>query len=704
VDSLTASKPCALRSREATDSVARPLSYRSDLDGLRAVAVTMVIAYHLAPGALPGGFTGVDVFFVISGYLISYLILAGIERGSFTIAEFYSRRVRRILPALLIVLACCLLIGWFTLMPNEFRWFGKSITWCAPFLANIFFAHVTGYFDPGADYNLLLHLWSLGVEEQFYLLWPILLFVAVRYRLTTPILCAVIAISFAFSLWGARHAPVKYFFMPGPRVWELALGALLAVRQMHALAAPRRKLQDVSRQYLARLLSISGIAFILAGALLLNADTALSGVGSVMPVTGALLLIGAGPQAVVNRSLLGSALLVFIGRISYSLYLWHWPLFAFARELWGPELPNTALAAIAALTFVAAYASYRWVELPLRRGAGSRWAVSALLVGLLGFAALGNAVSQGRLAGRLSGPAFTAWEAAVTDWKIPNESSIDKAAPFSVPSLHTAHTATTLFIGDSHMQQYWPRITEVLKTHAGTARSVLFAAYAGCPILPALNSLRQPRRCDTFFTNATQLALQPQIDTVVFGAFWELYLLGEYAQDDHQGVYRSGDPLRTRLRLGSPETQRALQDFERLIARLTASGRRVFIILSNPTSPAFDPRWLVPWQVRLSPSMPAVFALKQPRAIDATGFEDFVAPLMSQLRGIAARGGARVLDPRTTLCEGIRCPAVAVDGTPLYIDSNHLRATYARERASFLDESLLDWDSLNDQESLRPAW
>ncbi|MFZ1903979.1 MAG: acyltransferase family protein [Steroidobacteraceae bacterium] len=666
------------------------LAYRPDIDGLRAVAVSMVIAYHVAPRLLPGGFIGVDIFFVISGYLITQLVLSGIQRSTFSLIEFYARRVRRIVPALLLVLGGCFALGWFTLLPNEFRWFATSLMWCAPFLANVFFAHATGYFDPGADYNLLLHLWSLGVEEQFYLLWPILLVLAVRYRVTIPVLGAVIATSLAISVWGARHAPVAHFFLPAPRAWELAVGAMLAAWQLARQRAPTlRPAPAERRSAAARLASLTGALLIAAGAGLLNGDLFFPGAWGAIPVTGAALLIGAGPYAVVNRALLGSAPRVFVGRLSYSLYLWHWPMFAFARAFWGPELSSTLIAGIVAATFAASLASYRWVEAPVRGGAGGRWAVPGLLAALLGFTALGAAVSHRQLAGRLSGPAFTAWDAAVTDWQIPHESMVEGQASLDVPALHTRRAATVLFIGDSHMQQYWPRITAVVAAHPDSARSVLFAAYAGCPILPSMNSLRQPRRCDAFFAAAARQALQPRVDTVVFGAFWELYLLGEYSLGGHQGVYSPQDPLRGRLGLDSHDTRVAFAEFEQLVAGLVASGRRVFIVLSNPTSPEFDPRWLVPDRVRFSPRAPLRFGA-DPRSVDVTAFEAFVAPLMNRLRDIAARSGAQVLDPRSTLCADMRCPAVGTDGMPLYIDSNHLRAAYARERAGFLDRTVLE--------------
>jgi peptidoglycan/LPS O-acetylase OafA/YrhL len=667
------------------------LPYRPDIDGLRAIAVALVIAYHADPDMLPGGFSGVDVFFVISGYLITALVLAGLREGSFTLVGFYQRRVRRIVPPLLLVLGASFAFAWFTLLPGEFRWFGRQMLWSSPFLANVFFARVTGYFDPGGQYNQLLHLWSLGVEEQFYLAWPILLMLAVRYRAARATLGAVVATSFAISVWGARAAPLVHFYLPGARAWELAAGAILAAGPA-GVGQPSGagNASAAGGRWYAHAGSLAGLVLIGAGALRLSADDALPGAWGAIPTAGAALLIATGPHSPAGR-LLASSPLVFVGRLSYSLYLWHWPVFAFARTIWGTALPPAGIAGVIALAFVAAWGTYRTVETPVRRGALGASAFPALLAGLVAFTAIGGATAAGRLTGRLSGPAFARWEASVRDWDGFSTASVESLSGFDTWTLGTRRATTTLFIGDSHMQQYWPRIARLLDTHGDTARSVRFAAYDGCPILPGLNSLRQPRNCDGFFSDATTQALRPDVDTVVFGAFWELYLLGEFSmQGHHQGVYSAGDPLRRPLRLDSHGTQVAFAQFERLLDRLVAHGRRVFIVLSNPTSPQFEPSALVSPTVRLSWRYPRTGFAAGARQVDAAAFESYVAPLLQRFAQIAARTGAHLLDPRSTLCAGMLCPAVDTDGTPLYLDSNHVRASYARERASFLDATVLE--------------
>jgi peptidoglycan/LPS O-acetylase OafA/YrhL len=664
--------------------------YRPDIDGLRAVAVALVIGYHASPALLPGGFVGVDVFFVISGYLITQLIL-GLQQGSFTLTGFYRRRVRRIVPALLVVLGACCLFGWFTLLPGEFSWLGKQILWCTPFLANAFFARYTGYSDPGADSNVLLHLWSLGVEEQFYLIWPVLLMFAAAFGVVQRVIIAVLATSLAISAWGAWHAPLVHFYLPGARAWELALGAILAVRAIRVPGAPRAAHAGETRlrPRSEELCALAGLALIAAGAWLLSARNAFPGLWGIVPAGGAALLIGAGPESLVNRRLLGCGPMIWVGKLSYSLYLWHWPLFSFARIVSGRELSPTTRAAIIALAVIAAYVTYRLVETPIRYGPVGRKPVPALLAGLVGFTALGAAIAAERVPGRLEGPAYTAWAAAAGDWSFDGETQVDARTGFTTLLARSGNSRTALFIGDSHLQQYWPRVRWLVDAHPHVARSALFATYTACVPLPGVESLRQPRDCDGFVAYATGLALREDVDTVVFGAFWEVYLLGEYATDHRQGVFSSSDRLRMPLQLDSPATRLAFERFERTIARMVASGRRVFIVLSNPTSPRLDPASRIPARLRLSLHVPDDLPVDR-AAVDAADFEAFVAPVMDRLREIAARAGADVLDPRSTLCAGMSCPAIGPDGLPLYVDSNHTRASWARRAASFLDETLID--------------
>ncbi len=676
------------------DRDSNALAYRPDIDGLRGLAVALVVAYHAFPEFRTGGFIGVDVFFVISGYLITQLVLAGLHAGKFSLVEFYRRRVRRIVPALLVVMTACGIVGWYLLLPTELQWFGESVSWCAPFLANMFFARAGGYFDRAVETNPLLHLWSLGVEEQFYLAWPVLLILTVKYGLTMRALVAVIAISLAISIWGSWHAPGSYFYYPFSRGWELAVGGILAAWQLRTPCAPAA---DVSsrRSLVARVTwfggqasSLLGLALIVMGGVFWTADTPVPGIWSVIPTAGAALLIGAGGHAPVNRWFLGSRPMIFVGRISYPMYLWHWPLFSFTRIVLGRAPPPAMAAGAIAIAFAAAYATYRWVEAPIRYGGLARRAVPGLLAGLACLALMGAATYARWISGRLSGPTFTAWDEAVTDWHFPGENTVDKRSGIMLTTLRSHGSGKALFIGDSHIQHYWPRVAHVIDMHPDSARSAVFATHTGCPLLPGVDTRLHKRNCNGLFDFAMEQAFQPDVDTVVFGAFWEDYFLGEYSVDKPRPrVYRVADSTRETLEVDSPGTQIVFEQFRQAVLRLVSSGRRVFIVLSNPTSPLFDP--LFPPEFRLSLHVPGRFKFGNGPRIDAGPFESYVAPLMDRLRSIATQTGAKAVDPRSTLCDGMICPATDPDGLPRYLDSNHLRGFSAREHASFIDEMLL---------------
>ena len=671
------------------------LMYRPDIEGLRGLAVGLVVAYHAFPKFRTGGFVGVDVFFVISGYLITLLVLSGLQTGTFSLIEFYRRRVRRIVPALLVVVTACCIFGWLLLLPSELRSLGSSITWCSLFVANLFFALTAGYFEPVAESNPLLHLWSLGVEEQFYLVWPVLLTLTVKRGVMMRVLGTVIAASLGMSIWSAWMGPSPHFYNPASRAWELAVGGMLAAWQ---LGTPRRPAADDSssrpqRWLGAHAISLVGLALIIVGGVCWTVDKRIPGIWSVIPTAGALLLIAAGPRAAGNRWFLASRPMTFIGRISYPLYLWHWPLFSFTRIVLGhPAQPAMAAGAIV-IALAAAYATYRLVEVPIRYGGLGRKAVPALLAGLALLAAAGVALDSRWITGRLSGPLVSQWDAAANDWNFSGDDQIDERTGFGTLTVTARRDRKALFLGDSHIQQYWPRVRRIIDAHPDSARSAVFVSFSGWPPLPGINHRYHTRNSSGFFDRAMDLAFQSDVDTVVIGAFWEFYFLGEYRPDRSvQEVY--GVPPST-LQLDSPGTQAAFEQFQRAISRLVSSGRRVFIVLSNPTSPLFEP--VFPADIRLSLHLPGSLGSDKGSRIDAGPFESFAAPVMNRLRAIAAQTGAKVVDPRLTLCDGMFCPATDSKGMPLYLDSNHLNGSNARERASFVDEMVLGPDvQLND--------
>jgi peptidoglycan/LPS O-acetylase OafA/YrhL len=375
------------------------LSYRPDVDGLRAVAVLGVIAFHASPAALPGGFAGVDVFFVISGFLISGIVFEQLEAGRFSLWNFYARRARRILPALLLVIAVTLLCGWRLLLPDELRELGKEAAGGAGFVANLVFWEDSNYFTARDSFRPLLNLWSLGVEEQFYVVWPLIL--VLMFRLRAGAWAAILPIGLAslyFSAWTANYDPVSSFYLPMSRFWELLAGALLAWftyshRGRAAVAAAGAFLPSRLLTIAGNVAAFAGIGLVAASMTCITEEMPFPGWLALPPVGGAFLLIAAGPRAWVNRWLLAHPAMVFVGLVSYPLYLWHWPALIFTRALSLGPPPPAAIAAAVAASFLLAWLTYRFVEIPIRSRRGTPMP-AALLAGAIVATTLGIAVMR----------------------------------------------------------------------------------------------------------------------------------------------------------------------------------------------------------------------------------------------------------------------------------------------------------------------
>ena len=364
-------------------------AYRPDIDGLRAIAVMSVVGFHAFPDRVPGGFVGVDIFFVISGYLISSIIFRGVQQGSFSFTNFYLRRIRRIFPALIVLLVVCYGIGWRVLWADEFQQLGWHIAGAVGFVSNFVLWRESGYFDAASDLKPLLHLWSLGIEEQFYLVWPALVFAFSKYRREALIAVGLIGVaSFGLNVAGVGAYPVMTFYNPLSRFWELMIGSALAGAH---LRGPMK-----SSATLANVQSVAGLLAIGAALITLNDRVAFPGWLALLPTSGAVLLIAAGPHAWLNRHLLGQRALVFIGLISYPLYLWHWPLLSFLR-IASTQPPTWPIrGAVVAASILLAWLTYELVERPVRYGT-SRIIAPGLCAGLVmaGIIGVGTAASDG---------------------------------------------------------------------------------------------------------------------------------------------------------------------------------------------------------------------------------------------------------------------------------------------------------------------
>lgn len=332
--------------------------YRREIDGLRAVAVVPVILFHAGFTLFGGGYVGVDVFFVISGYLITSILIGELEQGNFSIARFYERRARRILPVLFFVILCCIPFAWMWMLPSELKDFSSSVVAVVFFSSNILFWREEGYFAPAAELKPLLHTWSLAVEEQYYLLFPIFLLLAWRFgrNFTFWSICLIAVISLAISEWGWRNSPSANFYLTVTRAWELLVGSMCAFWL------------SARDQRASNFLSLLGLALIVFAIFCYDEATPFPSIYSLAPVLGSALIILFGGSGTWAATLLSMRGFVGIGLISYSAYLWHQPLFAFARIRNILEPSAHCMAFLAGLSLVMAYFSWRFVENPFRNG------------------------------------------------------------------------------------------------------------------------------------------------------------------------------------------------------------------------------------------------------------------------------------------------------------------------------------------------
>ncbi len=628
-------------------------NYRPDIDGLRAIAAGIVVLYHAFPTLFPGGFVGVDVFFVISGYLITGILLRDIRAGGLRIATFYRRRVRRIFPALTVVLVACLAFGEFALYQDEYEQLGKHALAAATFVSNVVFWREAGYFDTAAELKPLLHLWSLGVEEQFYIVWPLLLAVLIRWRISVVHgAIAVTLASFAVGLMLVSSHQVAAFFLPFGRAWELTLGGLLAC----AAATPNVQERMNAYPRLQRAAGWAGLALIAAAVAVLDGRSRFPGAWALLPVLGACCIIWASERSGANRVILASRPFVFVGLISYPLYLWHWPLLSFLRILEDDTQPARVGAVAASLLL--AWLTYRYVELPVRRGLGPvflpRRTVPALCTALAACGAVGLAANRDFLVPISAGHAHvTAAVEAAHDWSYQGDRVIAGREPGSV-----------LFFGDSHMQQYFPRI-ESLAKRGVIGKSVVFKTEGGCVPLPGIERSSQP--CLAFVEEGFRLAARA--DTVVIAASWA----GLPEKTDYYWA-KDGRPFDAR----SGDLDAALKGFGERLAALKRAGKRVIVVTSSPRGPEFDPKHMV-LRDRLQFEW-------RPARVERASLVEVTRAVDERLRAAVLAAGAEIVDPLEYLCAAT-CANV-VDGKPVFMDTSHIRASYVKDRVTYLDAYL----------------
>lgn len=620
------------------------IAYRPDIDGLRAVAVLSVLGFHAFPSVFPGGFIGVDVFFVISGFLITSILFAEMHDGIFSLASFYARRILRIFPALFLVLLACLLTGWYTLLANEYKQLGKHIAAGAGFVANIALWFEAGYFDRASEFKPLLHLWSLGIEEQFYIAWPLLLWGMWRLRRGVQgATLVMLVVSLLYAVVLVFIDRTETFYAPWTRAWELLAGALLALQWLQTGTLPAwMRLPSVQWGALLALM---------LGVFLLRSEYPFPGALALIPVVAAAVLIaGTGQGRGTVSRLLASRPLVAIGLISYPLYLWHWPLLSFAHIFESDQPPTLVRLALLLMAFVMAVLTYRGVERPLRR-LPRHWAVGVLAVLVVFVGLLGNNIDRRdgleRIRHRKMIQLSEQAQQDFVDFEKVGLITEDKCEiPFRFPErevcLFTRRESpvTAVVVGDSHAVHAFWGLSQVL---APTGENLQVRGRGACAPLLGLGTTAPPYHCQPGVDETWQTIAADARIRKVFVVYRGRYLLNGATQEQVQ-AYKTA--------------------LDRTLRMLESAGKRVYYFLPV-AEPGFDPRLCLG-------TLP--MGRKPPRSctIDLTAdqaqtrvLREVVAEVMAQHPDV------RLVDPKPAYCANGSC-AIIQNGHSVFKDENHL--------------------------------
>jgi peptidoglycan/LPS O-acetylase OafA/YrhL len=619
--------------------------YRADIDGIRAIAVGGVVVFHAFPSLLPGGFVGVDVFFVISGYLISSIIFNSLTHNSLSFAEFYARRIKRLFPALIVVFAASIVFGWFFLLPHELYHLSRQIVGGASFLANFLFYFDSGYFDTDAVTKPMLHLWSLAIEEQFYIVWPaIVALLWIRRRLLVPSILTILGISFGLSLYLSWQSSDAAFYLPIARAWELLLGSVLAYLT----------LQGRSVQISPDIQSLLGLALLASAFLLIDKTSTFPGLWALLPTFGAFFLISAGKGAWFNRHILSNRLLVSLGLISYPLYLWHWPLLSFAIIVEGGYPSRLARVLLLVAAVVLSYLTYRYIE---RRG------TSINLISLMAaFLLMGSALMM--FSSSIERPIYGVVRTPppVTSPSLSREvferascSSADLPEGLRSLCLFSVNKGSDVQIivwGDSHAASWAPAFAQLA---LDTGYGVTVLSNPGCaPIIGVWQPMHSGKnqQCDEVGYSDSilmQIAeLRPRM--VVLAARWDLY---------YRGFTRNGQIEKTThfLSSSSEETaptsevaERAFYDqLPATIAAVRAFGATPLVVNNPPVLGGNINNFRM--EVKVTRSKHIQYQDLTRRTLD--------------------KADAHQFDPTNVLCSEF-CMIYTPAGHPIYTDDNHL--------------------------------
>lgn len=595
--------------------------HRADIDGLRALAVTAVVLFHA--DLLPGGFIGVDIFFVISGYLMASIVVHGLEEGRFSLVDFYARRVRRIVPALAVVMALIAIAGSLLMLPHDIKELGRSIVAASTFTSNLWFRDIAAdYFSAeNVLYQPMLHSWSLAVEAQFYVLFPLVMMAGYRWlgRKSVYVLCALALASLAYSIHAVAHDPQAAFYLLASRMWELLAGAVVFfLPKPHRFHVP---------------LAFAGLCAIAIALVIYHPEIGFPGWKALLPVAGAAAILCACPgmETGWTQRFLGSAPVEFLGKTSYSLYLWHWPLFVFARYNMGPVLPVWLDAGLIVLAVFLAWLSWRFVEQPFLRGVHktSPWKrIAAPLAMICALVAVGAVVKNvvPKYAGGVLPPTVMTLAEAERDY-IKDDCAPEGGNGFPCRFGAMDEVPSVIVWGNSFARM-WMKGIDTLARERGYAGSA--AIMSSCSPLAAGNV---DAACTAFNRQVmTYIKKAHHVNAIVLAADWQI---------------RPG----------------FAQSLETLVSTLYRDGKKVYVVLRPPY-----PGYSVPRALALS----ALRDSLPPSAISYTAHDKERQQYLDILVPLVKRYGMVIIDPADRLCADDTCIVQAGDGTVLYYDRYHV--------------------------------
>jgi peptidoglycan/LPS O-acetylase OafA/YrhL len=649
----------------------KKLKYRPDIDGLRAIAVLGVVVYHAFPLLLPGGFIGVDIFFVISGYLISGILYKGHREGHFSFKEFYARRVRRLFPALITVLLLCLGYGWIVLLPDEYQQLGKHVASGTLFLQNIVFWKESGYFDIAANLKPMLHLWSLAVEEQFYIFFPpLLVLLWKKPRILIPAMIVLMIVSFIANVVMSYQAVVTDFFLTPYRGWEFLGGSLLAwwhYDKGHEEEVPAYR----------EVLSCSGLLLLALGMALLSKDQSYPGWRALIPVAGTLLLMEGGREAWVNRKVLSHPVMVWVGLISYPLYLFHWPALSFVHIVKGNQVGDLLIWEALGVSLLAAVLTYYLVEKNIRYNKLKKTTLALaalfLLIGICGALIWCGVIKP------QSCSVMQTISSVKKDKDLYIGGSFDSEGMYYLNK--GGNIRKTLYVGDSNMAMYLPRIIRLIEENPKASRGAIAILHNSCPPIPNFYSecFGKGNKISVVQAMEKELDAEPRIDRVVLGAIWPAYF-PYYSKDvNDENLQSTVDGTST---TDPKALEVAIIRLREMMHKINHKNIKIYVVLTAPYDETLNPNRIK--ERTFAGVKEGVSKLIQTK----NQFLEKAGYVNDAIRKVAIESGAEIIDPMNFLCYENKCMSVDSNGFPIRIDDRHLRPGFTKDQVRYLDFTL----------------